>query len=100
MKAAIYEYLTTDQCKQVLLCLAEYNKCVIILTGGEPMEREDIYELIKYGNNVGHRMTVATCGYCQTTKFQIRFLMLLKEESEIMKMVRLNFYFRNKSRDM
>ncbi|RKY12627.1 MAG: radical SAM/SPASM domain-containing protein [Planctomycetota bacterium] len=57
------EYLTTEQCKRILLCLAEYNKCVIILTGGEPMEREDIYELIEYGNNIGHRMAVATCGY-------------------------------------
>ena len=27
------------------------------------MEREDIYELIEYGNNIGHRMAVATCGY-------------------------------------
>jgi len=27
------------------------------------MEREDIYELIQYGNNIGHRMAVATCGY-------------------------------------
>jgi radical SAM protein with 4Fe4S-binding SPASM domain len=27
------------------------------------MEREDIYELIEYGNNIGHRMALATCGY-------------------------------------
>jgi MoaA/NifB/PqqE/SkfB family radical SAM enzyme len=57
------EYLTTDQCKRIFISLAEYNKCLVILTGGEPMEREDIYELIEYGNNVGHRMAMATCGY-------------------------------------
>ena len=27
------------------------------------MESEDIYELIEYGNNIGHRMAMATCGY-------------------------------------
>ena len=27
------------------------------------MEREDIYELIEFGNDVGHRMAMATCGY-------------------------------------
>ena len=47
---AAIEYLTTDQCKRVLNSLAEYNKCLVILTGGEPTEREDIYELIEYSN--------------------------------------------------
>ena len=60
---ATSEYLTATQCKRVLLSLAEYNKCLVILTGGEPMEREDIYELIEFGNNIGHRIAVATCGY-------------------------------------
>lgn len=62
-KTEANEYLTTNQCKRIFLSLAEYNKCVIILTGCEPMEREDIYELIEYGNNIGRRMAVATCGY-------------------------------------
>ncbi|MEJ2649669.1 MAG: radical SAM protein, partial [Sedimentisphaerales bacterium] len=57
------EYLTTEQCKQILSSLASYNKCVVILTGGEPMERDDIYELIEYGNDIGHRVAVATSGY-------------------------------------
>lgn len=57
------EYLTKEQCKQIFFSLAEYNKCLVILTGGEPMERKDIYELIEYGNNIGHRITMATCGY-------------------------------------
>ena len=33
---AANEYLTTAQCKQILLSLSQYNKCVVILTGGEP----------------------------------------------------------------
>jgi len=57
------EELTAEQCKKILASIARFNKCVIILTGGEPMERSDIYELIKYGRGLGLRMVMATCGY-------------------------------------
>jgi radical SAM protein with 4Fe4S-binding SPASM domain len=36
---------------------------MIILTGGEPMERNDIYQLSQYGDKLGLRMVMATCGY-------------------------------------
>jgi len=39
---------------------------MIILTGGEPMERGDIYDLIRYGRDLGLRMVMATCGYTIT----------------------------------
>jgi radical SAM protein with 4Fe4S-binding SPASM domain len=39
---------------------------MIILTGGEPMERSDIYDLIRYGRDLGLRMVIATCGYTIT----------------------------------
>ena len=55
--------LTTEQCKKILASVAKFSKTVIILTGGEPMERDDIYELIRYGRNLGLRMVMATCGY-------------------------------------
>jgi radical SAM protein with 4Fe4S-binding SPASM domain len=55
--------LTTKQCERILSSIAELTKCVIILTGGEPMEREDIYEIIQHGRKLGHRMVMATCGY-------------------------------------
>jgi radical SAM protein with 4Fe4S-binding SPASM domain len=57
------EELTTEQCKRILASVADFGKCVIILTGGEPMERSDIYELIRYGRETGLRMVMATCGY-------------------------------------
>ena len=57
------EELTTRQCKKILSSIAKFNKCVIILTGGEPMERSDIYELIQYGRKRRLRMVMATCGY-------------------------------------
>jgi len=55
--------LTTEQCKRILASVADFNKCTIILTGGEPMERGDIYELIRYGRGLGLQMVMATCGY-------------------------------------
>jgi len=55
--------LTTDQWKKIFLSIARFTKCMIILTGGEPLERDDIYELIKYGAARGLRMVLATCGY-------------------------------------
>jgi len=55
--------LTTEQCKKILASVAKFSKPVIILTGGEPMERNDIYELIRYGRDLGLRMVMATCGY-------------------------------------
>jgi radical SAM protein with 4Fe4S-binding SPASM domain len=55
--------LTTDQCKKILSAVADFAKPVIILTGGEPMERDDIYELIKHGRKRRLRMVMATCGY-------------------------------------
>ena len=55
--------LTTEQCKKILASVADFNKCTIILTGGEPMERDDIYELVRSGRGLGLQMVMATCGY-------------------------------------
>ena len=55
--------LTTKQCEKILASVADFAKCTIILTGGEPMERSDIYELIRYGRGLGLQMVMATCGY-------------------------------------
>ena len=58
------EELTTSQCRKILVSIARFNKkCTIILTGGEPMERQDIYEIIRCGKELGLTMVMATCGY-------------------------------------
>jgi radical SAM protein with 4Fe4S-binding SPASM domain len=61
--AASEEELTTSQCKKIIKAVAKYSKCILILTGGEPMERGDIYELIQYTRKIGLRPVLATCGY-------------------------------------
>jgi radical SAM protein with 4Fe4S-binding SPASM domain len=55
--------LTTEQCRKILSAVAKFSKCMLIVTGGEPMERADIYEIIRHGRDVGLRVVMATCGY-------------------------------------
>jgi len=66
------EELTTSECKRILKAVAKFKKCMIIFTGGEPMERGDIYELIRYGRNLGLRPVLATCGYLINEKAIVR----------------------------
>lgn len=54
--------LTTAECLRVMDEIAEVGKPIIILTGGEPLLRKDIFELAKYGNSKGFRMTMAPNG--------------------------------------
>jgi len=55
--------MTTEQWKKILDAIAAYEKCVVILTGGEPTERSDIIELAQYARHLGLRAVMATCGY-------------------------------------
>jgi heme b synthase len=54
--------LTTEQCYRLLDNIASFAGPIIILTGGEPMLRGDIYEIARYGSNLGLRMVMAPCG--------------------------------------
>ncbi|MDO5575746.1 MAG: heme b synthase [Fibrobacter sp.] len=54
--------LTTDECERVLKNVSEYAKPIIILTGGEPMLRPDIFHLAEYGTALGLHMVMAPCG--------------------------------------
>jgi len=54
--------LTTEECFRVMDGIAFISKPVIILTGGEPLLRTDIFDLTRYGSNKGFRMVMATNG--------------------------------------
>ncbi len=54
--------LTTNQCFQLLDNIAAFSQPIIILTGGEPMLRADLYDIADHGNSLGLRMVLATCG--------------------------------------
>jgi len=52
--------------------VAALGQAVIILTGGEPLLREDIYELTAHGHQLGHRMVMAVNGTLLTPEIARR----------------------------
>ena len=54
--------LTEAECRRVMDEIAEIAKPIIIMTGGEPLLRGDVFDLAQYGNDLGFRMTMATNG--------------------------------------
>ncbi len=54
--------LTTEECLAFLDDVASFSDPIIILTGGEPMMREDIFEIAAHGTRLGLRMVMAPCG--------------------------------------
>jgi heme b synthase len=54
--------LSTEKCFKLIDEIAAVSSPVIILTGGEPLLRPDIFEIASYGTNKGLRMVMATNG--------------------------------------
>ena len=53
---------TLDEAKRVLDDIASYAKPVVVLSGGEPLLRPDVFEIATYGTTLGLRMCLATNG--------------------------------------
>lgn len=53
---------TTDESKKFLEEVASFASPVIILTGGDPMMRKDIWEIAAYGKELGLRMVMSPNG--------------------------------------
>ena len=64
--------LTTDEGLTLLDDLASIGPVVVILTGGEPLLREDIYDLTAHGARRGHRMVMAVNGTLLTSQVAAR----------------------------
>ena len=54
--------LTKNEIFGILENISSFSKPIIILTGGEPMLREDIFEIASYGSSLGLKMVMGTCG--------------------------------------
>jgi AdoMet-dependent heme synthase len=54
--------LTTEECFKLLDEIQTFATPIVILTGGEPLLRPDIFEIAAYGNQKGFRMTMAVNG--------------------------------------
>ena len=50
--------LSTLEAKRFLEQVAELDPGVLVLSGGDPMKRPDVYELVKYGQERGLRMAM------------------------------------------
>ena len=53
---------TTEEGKRLLDEIASFSKPVVVLSGGEPLMRSDIFEIAEYGTSIGLRMCMATNG--------------------------------------
>ncbi|UCG20201.1 MAG: heme b synthase [Deltaproteobacteria bacterium] len=53
---------TTEECLRLLDDVVAFASPIIILTGGEPLLRPDIFEIASYGSSKGLRMVMATNG--------------------------------------
>ena len=60
--------LTTDEGKKLISDLAAFGSPVILFSGGEPLMREDLPELVKYAVDRGIRAVVSTNGTLLTKK--------------------------------
>ena len=54
--------LSLSEYKALLDNVASFSKPIIILTGGEPLLRPDLYEIAAYGTSLGLTMAVSTNG--------------------------------------
>ncbi|MCS7215045.1 MAG: radical SAM protein [Thermodesulfovibrio sp.] len=51
-----------EECLRIIDDITSYAKPVMVLTGGEPLLREDFFEIAEYGRRKGLRVCVATNG--------------------------------------
>lgn len=65
INAASEEYkdeLTTEESKRLIDQISEVSRPMLILSGGEPLLRKDIFELIQYGTQKGLKMGLGSNG--------------------------------------
>lgn len=54
--------LTTEEIFRTLENIARFSKPIIIITGGDPLMRDDVFDIAQYGTELGLRMVMAPCG--------------------------------------
>ncbi len=61
--------LTTDEAKSMIDSLARLGAPVILFSGGEPLMRKDLVELMRYSKDAGLRVVISTNGTMLTDEF-------------------------------
>jgi heme b synthase len=59
---------STEEAFRILNDISSYAKPVVVLSGGEPLLRKDVFDIAKYGTEKGLRMCLATNGTLVTDK--------------------------------
>src|SRR3974377_2387955 len=54
--------LPTAKALNIIKQIADFGNPILVLSGGEPLYRPDIFELAEYGNSLGLRVALATNG--------------------------------------
>ncbi len=54
--------LTFDEIKALFDNIATFAKPIMIITGGEPLTRPDVFDITAYSTELGFRTVLATCG--------------------------------------
>ncbi len=62
MESLAHPDFSLDEAKRVLDDIGSYAQPVIVLSGGEPLLRDDVFEIAAYGTEKGLRMCLATNG--------------------------------------
>jgi len=62
----------TEEAYRVIDDIAGYAKPVIVLSGGEPLLRKDVFDIAKYGTEKGLRMCLATNGMLVTEEMAVK----------------------------
>ena len=60
--------LSTEEIFRTMDNISGFVKPIIILTGGDPMMRKDLYEIARYGTDLGFRMVMSPCGKLMTNE--------------------------------
>ena len=55
--------LTFKEIQSILDNVASFSSPIIIITGGEPFTRKDIFDITAYSTSLGLRTVLATCGH-------------------------------------
>ncbi len=62
LEAAGHPDFTLDEAKKIIDQIVFYANPVLVLSGGEPLLRKDIFDIAQYGTDKGLRMCIATNG--------------------------------------
>src|SRR5690606_23309366 len=54
--------LTTDEAKALIDRVRAFGRPLFVLTGGDPLKRPDMVELVRYGSSAGLRMAMTPSG--------------------------------------